>query len=41
MVCLHHSPGGLMFQHCIENRQQLSHAGGERQFLGFAREAEA
>ncbi len=25
-----------MFQHRIEDRQQLPHAGGERDFLGFA-----
>ena len=33
MVCLHLSLGCSMFQHRIENRQQLAHAGGEGHLL--------
>jgi len=35
MVCPHFLPGRPMFQHRIENRQQLAHAGGECHFLPF------
>ena len=35
MVCLHLSPGRLMFQYCIEDGQQFPHAGGERHLLGL------
>ena len=41
MVCLHLSPGRPMFQHRIENRQQLPHAGGERHLLRFPRSLQA
>lgn len=37
MVRLHLPPGSPMFQHRIENRQQLPHARRERDLLRFAR----
>src|SRR5438094_10593475 len=41
MVGLHLSPGRPMFQHRIENCQQLPHAGGERHLLRLPRSLQA
>ncbi len=30
-------PGGCMFDHCIENREQFAHASGQGHLLGLSR----
>ncbi len=41
MGCLHLTPGSPMFQHRIDNRQQLAHTGGECHLLCLSRSLQA